>query len=150
MEYSEIGRSAKFSKSVTSFLKAPTPRARRLHAGSEFSSEIKKAERGRQNDVRHVAQLRMAERLLLSRPGPLGQDLGIHETNVRKHLKSLEANGLFDPAPGPGQDQYLRIKPQTEEVLSDLDRAKTLGLDRAKSSALDRMKSLAPLLMIRI
>jgi biotin operon repressor len=25
----------------------------------------------------------------------LGQDLGIHETNVRKHLKSLEANGLL-------------------------------------------------------
>ena len=25
----------------------------------------------------------------------LGQDLGLHETNVRKHLKSLEANGLL-------------------------------------------------------
>lgn len=25
----------------------------------------------------------------------LGVDLGIHETNVRKHLKSLEANGLL-------------------------------------------------------
>src|SRR5712692_6312595 len=25
----------------------------------------------------------------------LGQDLGWHETNVRKHLKSLEANGLL-------------------------------------------------------
>src|SRR3989454_7778065 len=25
----------------------------------------------------------------------LGQDLGMHETNVRKHLKSLEANGLL-------------------------------------------------------
>lgn len=25
----------------------------------------------------------------------LGQDLGIHETNVRKHLKSLQANGLL-------------------------------------------------------
>src|ERR1700724_4529844 len=26
----------------------------------------------------------------------LGQDLGLHETNVRKHLKSLEANGLLE------------------------------------------------------
>ena len=25
----------------------------------------------------------------------LGDDLGLHETNVRKHLKSLEANGLL-------------------------------------------------------
>src|SRR5450631_100446 len=25
----------------------------------------------------------------------LAQDLGLHETNVRKHLKSLEANGLL-------------------------------------------------------
>src|SRR3989304_2354627 len=25
----------------------------------------------------------------------LGKDLGLHETNVRKHLKSLEANGLL-------------------------------------------------------
>ena len=25
----------------------------------------------------------------------LGTDMGIHETNVRKHLKSLEANGLL-------------------------------------------------------
>jgi DNA-binding transcriptional ArsR family regulator len=25
----------------------------------------------------------------------LGVDLGLHETNVRKHLKSLEANGLL-------------------------------------------------------
>src|SRR5438552_11573020 len=25
----------------------------------------------------------------------LGEDLGLHETNVRKHLKSLEANGLL-------------------------------------------------------
>lgn len=25
----------------------------------------------------------------------LGQDLGLHETNVRKHLKSLQANGLL-------------------------------------------------------
>ena len=25
----------------------------------------------------------------------LGQDMGLHETNVRKHLKSLEANGLL-------------------------------------------------------
>jgi hypothetical protein len=25
----------------------------------------------------------------------LGQDLGLHETNVRKHLKSLETNGLL-------------------------------------------------------
>src|SRR3954447_17285062 len=26
----------------------------------------------------------------------LGEDMGIHETNVRKHLKSLEANGLLE------------------------------------------------------
>lgn len=26
----------------------------------------------------------------------LGQDMGLHETNVRKHLKSLEANGLLE------------------------------------------------------
>ena len=25
----------------------------------------------------------------------LGKDLGLHETNVRKHLKSLQANGLL-------------------------------------------------------
>jgi DNA-binding transcriptional ArsR family regulator len=25
----------------------------------------------------------------------LGQDLGLHETNVRKHLKSLQVNGLL-------------------------------------------------------
>src|SRR5258708_1943941 len=25
----------------------------------------------------------------------LGEDLGIHETNVRKHLKSLQVNGLL-------------------------------------------------------
>ena len=25
----------------------------------------------------------------------LGEDMGLHETNVRKHLKSLEANGLL-------------------------------------------------------
>ena len=25
----------------------------------------------------------------------LGQDLGLHETNVRKHLKSLQTNGLL-------------------------------------------------------
>ena len=25
----------------------------------------------------------------------LGEDLGIHETNVRRHLKALEANGLL-------------------------------------------------------
>ena len=25
----------------------------------------------------------------------LGQDLGLHETNVRKHLKALQANGLL-------------------------------------------------------
>src|SRR6266699_3027954 len=27
----------------------------------------------------------------------LGHDLGLHETNVRKHLKSLEAHGLLAP-----------------------------------------------------
>ena len=26
----------------------------------------------------------------------LGHDLGLHETNVRKHLKSLETNGLLE------------------------------------------------------
>jgi biotin operon repressor len=26
----------------------------------------------------------------------LGQDLGLHETNVRKHLKSLQTNGLLN------------------------------------------------------
>src|ERR1700676_4075184 len=26
----------------------------------------------------------------------LGQDLGLHETNVKKHLKSLERNGLLN------------------------------------------------------
>ena len=26
----------------------------------------------------------------------LADDMGLHETNVRKHLKSLEANGLLD------------------------------------------------------
>jgi DNA-binding MarR family transcriptional regulator len=28
----------------------------------------------------------------------LGEDMGIHETNVRKHLKSLEENGLLSIA----------------------------------------------------
>src|SRR3989440_5777419 len=32
----------------------------------------------------------------------LGEDLGLHETNVRKHLKSLEANGLLS-IKRPGQ-----------------------------------------------
>jgi DNA-binding MarR family transcriptional regulator len=36
-----------------------------------------------QNDYCFPGQLRLAE------------DLGLHETNVRKHLKSLEANGLL-------------------------------------------------------
>src|SRR6202158_6186651 len=36
-----------------------------------------------QNDFCFPGQLRLAE------------DMGLHETNVRKHLKSLQANGFF-------------------------------------------------------
>ena len=49
----------------------------------------------------------------------LGLDLGIHETNVRKHLKSLASQRPSDhQASRPGKDQYLRAKSQTEEVVS--------------------------------
>jgi biotin operon repressor len=45
----------------------------------------------------------------------LGQDLGIHETNVRKHLKSLEANGLLSiQRRGQGKTNIyeLNLKPR--------------------------------------
>jgi biotin operon repressor len=45
----------------------------------------------------------------------LGQDLGIHETNVRKHLKSLEANGLLSiTRRGQGKTNIyeLNLKPR--------------------------------------
>src|SRR5881409_3923348 len=58
----------------------------------------------------------------------LGQDLGLHETNVRKHLKSLEAIGLLTivrRGQGKTNVYQLNLKPRKS------DRAKTLGLDRA-------------------
>jgi DNA-binding transcriptional ArsR family regulator len=45
----------------------------------------------------------------------LGHDLGLHETNVRKHLKSLEANGLLSiQRRGQGKTNIyeLNLKPQ--------------------------------------
>ena len=70
----------------------------------------------------------------------LADDLGMHETNVRKHLKALEASGLLTIIRrGQGRTNIyeLNLKPRKS------DRAKTLGLDRAKSFALDRAKTLA-------
>jgi len=74
----------------------------------------------------------------------LGKDLGLHETNVRKHLKSLQANGLLAiRRRGQGKTNIYETQPQAAPDLSNADRAKTLGLDRAKSSVLDRTKTLA-------
>jgi len=45
----------------------------------------------------------------------LGKDLGLHETNVRKHLKSLEANGLLSiQRRGQGKTNIyeLNLKPK--------------------------------------
>src|SRR5271156_1522811 len=45
----------------------------------------------------------------------LGQDVGLHETNVRKHLKSLEANGLLSiQRRGQGKTNIyeLNLKPK--------------------------------------
>ena len=45
----------------------------------------------------------------------LGQDLGLHETNVRKHLKSLEASGLLSiKRRGQGKTNIyeLNLKPK--------------------------------------
>src|SRR5665213_1583330 len=45
----------------------------------------------------------------------LGQDLGLHETNVRKHLKSLEAHGLLSiKRRGQGKTNIyeLNLKPK--------------------------------------
>jgi biotin operon repressor len=45
----------------------------------------------------------------------LGQDLGLHETNVRKHLKSLQANGLLSiTRRGQGKTNIyeLNLKPR--------------------------------------
>ena len=91
-----------------------------------------------QNDYCFPGQVRLAE------------DLGLHETNVRKHLKSLEANGLLTiKRRGQGKTNIYDLNLKARKTPGP-DRAKTLGLDRAKSSALDRTKTLAPLLMIRI
>src|ERR1700758_401459 len=45
----------------------------------------------------------------------LAQDMGLHETNVRKHLKSLEANGLLSiTRRGQGKTNIyeLNLKPR--------------------------------------
>src|SRR6266581_204441 len=57
-------------------------RSRRLSAGDKMTFAMLLSYAW-QNDYCFPGQLRLAE------------DLGLHETNVRKHLKSLEANGLL-------------------------------------------------------
>ena len=62
----------------------------------------------------------------------LGVDMGLHETNVRKHLKALETNGLLViTRRGQGRTKYheLYLKPKRSKL--HLERAKTLGLDQA-------------------
>ena len=87
-----------------------------------------------QNDYCFPGQLRLAD------------DLGLHETNVRKHLKSLQEMGLLTIIRrGQGKTNIYQLNLKRKRS----DRAKTLGLDRAKSLALDRSKTLAPQLMIR-
>jgi DNA-binding transcriptional ArsR family regulator len=69
----------------------------------------------------------------------LATDLGLHETNVRKHLKSLQTNGMLTiirRGQGKTNIYELNFKPRRS------DRAKTLGLDRAKRAALERAKTL--------
>jgi DNA-binding transcriptional ArsR family regulator len=69
----------------------------------------------------------------------LAVDLGLHETNVRKHLKSLQASGLLTIVRrGQGKTNIYELNFK----LMKSDRAKTLGLDRAKRPALDRVKTL--------
>ena len=57
-------------------------RSKKLNAGDKMTFAMLLSYAW-QNDYCFPGQLR------------LGQDLGLHETNVRKHLKSLEANGLL-------------------------------------------------------
>src|ERR1700689_4445942 len=57
-----------------------------------------------QNDYCYPGQMRLAE------------DMGLHETNVRKHLKSLEANGLLSIV--------RRGQGKTNVYILDLDRKK--------------------------
>ena len=74
-----------------------------------------------QNDYCFPGQIRLAH------------DLGVHETNVRKHLKSLQANGLLTivrRGQGKTNVYQLNLKPRKS--------------DRAKSPAPDRSKSLGP------
>src|SRR5947209_2494939 len=84
-----------------------------------------------QNDYCFPGQLRLAA------------DLGLHETNVRKHLKSLQAIGLLTIVRrGQGKTNIYQLNLKPKYKFKHSDRAKTLGLDRAKRGALDRTKTL--------
>src|SRR5438132_13749509 len=66
-----------------------------------------------QNDYCFPGQIRLAD------------DLGLHETNVRKHLKSLQANGLLTIIRrGQGNTNVYQLNLKQRQS----DRAKTLGL----------------------
>jgi DNA-binding transcriptional ArsR family regulator len=54
-------------------------------------------------------------------PGQV-RNLGLHERNVRRHLKSLEANDLLAiQRRGQGKTKYLRIESQTApHLISDV------------------------------
>ena len=57
-------------------------KSRKLNAGDKITFAMLLSYAW-QNDFCYPGQVR------------LGKDMGLHETNVRKHLKSLEANGLL-------------------------------------------------------
>src|SRR5712691_6762056 len=61
----------------------------------------------------------------------LAQDLGLHERNVRRHLKSLEANGLLNiQRRGQGKTNIYELNLKPRSLASSSDRKKTSALDR--------------------
>src|ERR1051326_6568286 len=55
----------------------------------------------------------------------LAEDMGLHETNVRKHLKALEANGLLTiTRRGQGKTNVykLNLKPRRQTVKTERKR----------------------------
>ena len=72
----------------------------------------------------------------------LAEDLGLNERSVRRHLKSLEANGLLNiKRRGLGKTNIYELDLKPPGFRARPDRTKMSGQDRTKTSALERTKT---------
>ena len=75
----------------------------------------------------------------------LAEDLGLDERSVRRHLKSLAANGLVAiKQRGQGKTNIYEINLRPRRSTAMADRSKSSGPDRTKMSALERAKMSGP------